>query len=73
MTFILLLPLYLLPSSGENRLLAAGDRVEYEYEFSDGKRKAPRVVLVEKPAAASNGESSPFSRSRDSRGVHPHQ
>jgi len=58
-------------SSGETRPLVAGDRVEYEYEFSDNKRKAPRVILTDKVHGGSGSatSSSPFSRARDSRGV----
>eukprot|EP00325_Prymnesiales_sp_UTEX-LB-985_P007097 CAMPEP_0174695776 /NCGR_PEP_ID=MMETSP1094-20130205/2070_1 /TAXON_ID=156173 /ORGANISM="Chrysochromulina brevifilum, Strain UTEX LB 985" /LENGTH=92 /DNA_ID=CAMNT_0015892353 /DNA_START=62 /DNA_END=340 /DNA_ORIENTATION=+ len=45
-----------------SRLLAAGDRVEFEFEFSDGKRKAPRIFTLD-------GGSGPPLRRQESRGV----
>mmetsp|Transcript_53553 Transcript_53553/g.138435 ORF Transcript_53553/g.138435 Transcript_53553/m.138435 type:complete len:125 (+) Transcript_53553:220-594(+) len=61
-------------STGDGRTPANGDRVEYEYEFSDGKRKAPRVILVGPAAAAGavgagTGSPPPFTRGHDVRGV----
>jgi hypothetical protein len=39
--------LFLVSASDRPVPILSGDRVEFEFEFSDGKRKAPRVVLLD--------------------------
>ena len=43
-----------------------GDRCEYEYEFTEGKRKSPRVLIV----GGGDDNAPPPPQRRDSRGAH---
>ena len=55
--------------TGERPKILPGDKVEFEFEFSDGKRKAPQVRLLESANPNGGGGAMPPVQRVDSRGV----